>query len=92
MITYISGGERSGKSGHAQALALESSNHPVYLATAKVWDKDFEERVKRHQSDRDERWTSIEEEIRLSSVLTHGQSVVVDCVTLWLTNIFSKHL
>jgi len=91
MITYISGGERSGKSSFAQNTALKLSNNPVYLATAKIWDNDFEERVKRHQSDRDDRWTSIEEEIHLSKVLEPNQVVVLDCVTLWLTNIFTKH-
>lgn len=91
MITYISGGERSGKSSYAQSKALELSNNPVYLATAKIWDSDFEERVKRHQNERDQRWTSVEEEIHLSSVLEPKQVVVIDCVTLWLTNIFTKH-
>ncbi|MEO9964603.1 MAG: bifunctional adenosylcobinamide kinase/adenosylcobinamide-phosphate guanylyltransferase [Reichenbachiella sp.] len=89
MMTYISGGERSGKSGYAQKLALELSNQPVYLATAKVYDGNFEERVKRHQAERDHRWTSIEEPMYLSQVLPSDKVVVIDCVTLWLANFFS---
>ena len=61
-IHYISGGQRSGKSGYAQNLALELSNTPVYLATSRVWDDDHKKRIERHQADRDERWTNIEEE------------------------------
>lgn len=91
MIIFITGGERSGKSSYAQSLALKFSNRPVYLATSKVWDEDFAERVKRHQSERDERWTTIEEQFALSEVLPAQSTVVVDCVTLWLTNFFSKY-
>ncbi|SFN96254.1 bifunctional adenosylcobinamide kinase/adenosylcobinamide-phosphate guanylyltransferase [Salegentibacter flavus] len=86
MIYYITGGERSGKSRYAQNLALELSNSPYYLATSRVWDGDFAERVKRHVSDRDERWTTIEEEKYIGSIDIDGKTVVIDCVTLWLTN------
>ncbi|TMU56891.1 bifunctional adenosylcobinamide kinase/adenosylcobinamide-phosphate guanylyltransferase [Flagellimonas algicola] len=88
MIYYITGGERSGKSGHAQQLALQLSNTPKYLATSRIWDKDFQKRVDRHKNDRDERWTSIEEEKELSAVVKESDTVVIDCVTLWLTNFF----
>lgn len=90
MITYISGGERSGKSSYAQKLALSLSDHPVYLATAKVHDGNFKERIKRHQSERDERWINIEEPVELGKVIPENSVVVIDCVTLWLSNIFSK--
>ena len=50
--TFITGGARSGKSRFAQQLAEESSGSPVYLATAKVWDDDFQKRIERHQADR----------------------------------------
>lgn len=90
MITYISGGERSGKSSYAQQMALGLSENPVYLATARVYDGNFEERVKRHQAERDERWTNIEEPVALSQSLPLNRVVVIDCVTLWLSNFFSK--
>lgn len=86
MIYYITGGERSGKSSYAQSLALTLSDTPVYLATARIWDDDFRERVNRHLADRDDRWTNIEEEKYLGSVDVEGKTVVIDCITLWLTN------
>ncbi len=88
MIYYVSGGERSGKSSYAQNLAESLSESPIYLATSRIWDEDFQKRVDRHISDRDERWTTLEEEKHISSVISEGQTVVVDCVTLWLTNFF----
>jgi len=88
MIYYISGGERSGKSSYAQKLAESLSNSPIYLATSRIWDEDFKKRVDRHISDRDERWTTIEEEKNISSVIKENTTVVIDCVTLWLTNFY----
>ena len=62
MIYYISGGERSGKSSYAQQLAESLSNTPIYIATSRIWDEDFRKRVDRHIAERDQRWTTIEEE------------------------------
>ena len=88
MIIFITGGARSGKSGYAQQLALSLSSSPVYIATAKVWDADFEKRVSRHKNDRDERWTNIEEQRNVSGLNVDDKICVIDCVTLWLTNFF----
>ena len=88
MIHYISGGERSGKSSYAQKIAEEISKNPFYLATSRIWDEDFKTRVERHISDRDKRWTTIEEEKNISAVIVDKSTVVVDCVTLWLTNFY----
>lgn len=88
MIHYITGGERSGKSSYAQKLAESLSDSPYYLATSRIWDKDFEKRVERHKNDRDERWTTIEEEKEISKVIPNNSVVVIDCVTLWLTNLY----
>ncbi len=86
---YITGGQRSGKSSFAQKLAKEKSDTPYYLATSRVLDKDFRQRVERHKADRDDKWTTVEEEKCISSVIFPENSVVVvDCVTLWLTNLF----
>ena len=87
-IILITGGQRSGKSEKAEELALSLSPHPVYLATAHVWDEEFRERIRRHQQRRGPQWTNIEEEIALSRHDLTGRVVVIDCVTLWLTNIF----
>ncbi|AUS04173.1 bifunctional adenosylcobinamide kinase/adenosylcobinamide-phosphate guanylyltransferase [Pseudotamlana carrageenivorans] len=88
MIYYITGGERSGKSSYAQNLALSFSNSPKYIATSRIWDGDHRKRIERHQADRDERWTSIEEEKDVSNHINPKDVVVIDCVTLWLTNYF----
>lgn len=88
MIYYITGGERSGKSNYAQKLAESLTDAPIYLATSRIWDEDFKKRVDRHLADRDERWTTIEEEKNISSVITENTTVVIDCVTLWLTNFY----
>lgn len=93
MIYYITGGERSGKSRYAMELALNLSENPVYIATARQWDKDFQKRIDRHKSERDERWQNIEEEKNLSNLELKGQVAVMDCITLWLTNFYAdtKH-
>lgn len=87
-ITFITGGARSGKSSYAQKLAESASPNPVYLATARVWDEDFRKRIERHQNDRGLHWINIEEEKNLSACPVEGQTVLLDCITLWLTNIF----
>jgi adenosylcobinamide kinase/adenosylcobinamide-phosphate guanylyltransferase len=88
-LTFITGGARSGKSRHAQELALQWSGNPVYVATSRKWnDEEFRQRIRRHQQERDHRWTSLEEEKYLSSLEVNDRVVVIDCVTLWLTNFF----
>jgi len=88
MIHYITGGERSGKSSYAQKLALTLSDNPKYIATSRIWDSDHQKRIDRHVNDRDERWTSVEEEKEVSRYIFQKETVVIDCVTLWLTNYF----
>ena len=88
-LIFITGGARSGKSRYAQELALRQSGNPLYVATARVWDEDFRARVDRHRGERDERWTTIEEEKYLSGLPLAGQTAVIDCITLWITNFFS---
>lgn len=85
-IILITGGQRSGKSQKAEELALSLSAQPVYVATAHVWDEEFRERVRRHQERRGPQWTNIEEELYLSRHNLADRVVVIDCVTLWLTN------
>lgn len=87
-ICLITGGQRSGKSQYAEQLALSLAPNPVYLATAHVWDDEFQERVKRHQERRGPEWTNIEEERWLSRHNVEGRVVLVDCLTLWATNFF----
>ncbi len=90
-IILITGGQRSGKSRHAEELALSLAEDPVYVATAHVWDEEFRERVRRHQERRGPQWTNIEEEKYLSRHDLTGRVAVIDCVTLWLTNFFFEN-
>ena len=87
----ITGGQRSGKSEEAERLALSLSAAPVYMATAHIWDEEFRERVRRHQERRGPEWTNIEEEIYLSRHDVSDRVVLIDCVTLWLTNLFFEN-
>lgn len=87
-IHLITGGERSGKSTYAERLALERSESPIYLATARVWDEEFRERVRLHQERRTAVWQNIEEEKYPSRHPLSGRTVLLDCVTLWATNYF----
>ena len=87
-IILITGGQRSGKSSYAEQMALSWSANPVYMATARVWDDEFRQRVERHQASRGMQWTNIEEEKTLSRHDVTGRVVVIDCVTLWCTNFF----
>ena len=88
-ITLITGGQRSGKSSYAQKLTLEKNNQPIYLATSRVWDQDHKKRIEKHRKDRSkESWTTIEEEKYLSNHSFNKQVVLIDCITLWLTNFY----
>ena len=90
--TLFLGGARSGKSTAAQRLALAADGTPVYVATARASDDgEFADRVARHRADRGDAWVTVEEALDLVDVLqTHrseSRVVVVDCLTLWLTNL-----
>lgn len=87
-IHLITGGERSGKSTYAESEALRLSDSPIYLATARVWDEEFRQRILRHQERRGPEWTNIEEDIRPSKHDFTGRVVLIDCITLWATNYF----
>lgn len=87
-IIMITGGQRSGKSRFAEKMALSLSRQPVYLATARVYDDEFRDRVDAHKKRRGPQWTNIEEPLYLSSPELTGRTVLTDCVTLWATNMF----
>lgn len=90
-VIFITGGQRSGKSAYAQAKALELSESPVYLATSRIWDDDFKNRVDRHKKDRSENWINYETEKEISKLHLESKTVVLDCITLWLTNFFADN-
>ncbi len=91
-VTFVVGGCRSGKSGHAQKVAeAASSTRRVYIATCIPHDEEMEERVARHRNDRDGNWRTVEAPIELPDAVTaaaeNGNVVLVDCLTLWTTNL-----
>ncbi|KQS30924.1 bifunctional adenosylcobinamide kinase/adenosylcobinamide-phosphate guanylyltransferase [Dyadobacter sp. Leaf189] len=91
MIIYVSGGARSGKSSYAQQMALQLSENPVYVATARIWDEDFARRVQLHRNERGPEWELMEQEQHIHLLPLHHRVAVIDCVTLWLTNLFMAH-
>lgn len=88
MIILITGGARSGKSTEAEQRALSLSEHPTYLATAEARDGEMKDRIDRHQQRRGDRWHTIEEPIHLGQLDCTGEVVLLDCLTLWTTNVF----
>ena len=100
---FILGGQRSGKSRRAELLArawlAQSPDHrAVMIATATAWDDEMQERIARHQLDRAERvpgMLTVEEPVNLGEAIqSHSDAqtlVVVDCMTLWLTNLLMPH-
>ncbi len=89
MLTLITGGTRSGKSTFAQNRALSLSKTPIYIATAKAWDDEFTQRINRHIQERGPEWTTFEAHQELHTLPLKNKVVVIDCLTLWLTNYFS---
>lgn len=87
----VLGGARSGKSRYAQTLAEEACAERLYLATAEAGDDEMAERIARHRADRGAGWTTREEPLELRAALRAearpGRIVLVDCLTLWLSNI-----
>jgi adenosylcobinamide kinase/adenosylcobinamide-phosphate guanylyltransferase len=93
-FTLVLGGARSGKSAFAQAaaeaLAAESGGRLVMVATAQAFDSEMVERIDRHRQDRGPAWTTLEAPLDLAGALGGlgaGDVVVVDCLTLWLSNL-----
>lgn len=90
--TLVLGGARSGKSRHAETLARATGLERVYLATAEAHDEEMHARIAHHRETRaDDGWTTIEEPLDLAGALaresTKARVILVDCLTLWLTNV-----
>ena len=88
-LTFIIGGARSGKSAHAETLVTAGPAPWTYIATAEAYDDEMRERIALHRSRRSEGWTTIDAPLDLAGAieaLPDGQAVLIDCLTLWLTN------
>lgn len=95
MLELILGGARSGKSAYAEKCALENQQPTVLIATATADDKEMVQRIELHKQQRSDNIEVIEEPLQLAKVLLNNtdsnKSIVVDCLTLWLSNLLLKH-
>jgi adenosylcobinamide kinase / adenosylcobinamide-phosphate guanylyltransferase len=90
-LALVLGGARSGKSRYAETL-VEAAGSGVYLATAAALDAEMAERIRRHRERRGKSWTTLEEPLEIARALTAvaaGRPVLVDCLTLWLSNVIA---
>lgn len=92
---FITGGARSGKSRFAEQMAANHGAPLCYLATAQSLDDEMGRRIVQHQQRRGDAWHTIEEPLRLAETLANcdGQynAVLIDCLTLWLSNLLMLH-
>ena len=90
-ITFVIGGARSGKSSFALNRASALPGQKVYIATAQAFDAEMSDRIEKHKEERSRDWNTIEESMNLADVLRTASSaynvVLVDCLTLWLSNL-----
>jgi adenosylcobinamide kinase/adenosylcobinamide-phosphate guanylyltransferase len=88
-LTFLLGGARSGKSTHAEKLATALPAPWTYIATAQAYDDEMAERIALHRARRGEGWSTVDAPLDLAQALRavpDGQPVLVDCLTLWLSN------
>ncbi len=94
MKQLILGGARSGKSALAERLACATNLEVIYIATATANDKEMQQRIDRHQQQRPSHWTTIESPYELTETLkqqaTSQRCLLVDCLTLWLSNLLCE--
>ena len=89
-LTLVTGGARSGKSRFAEGLVTATQRPRVYIATAQAWDDEMRSRIADHRDQRGADWTTLDAPYDLAGALRGvdgGAAVLVDCLTLWLTNV-----
>ncbi|MBW2094173.1 MAG: bifunctional adenosylcobinamide kinase/adenosylcobinamide-phosphate guanylyltransferase [Deltaproteobacteria bacterium] len=93
-IVLITGGARSGKSSFALEEALKRPGKRIFIATALALDAEMKDRIRKHREERGEDFATIEEPLDINSRLTSlpkdVEVVVIDCLTVWLGNLFHK--
>jgi adenosylcobinamide kinase/adenosylcobinamide-phosphate guanylyltransferase len=91
----VLGGTRSGKTGFAERMAMRAGETPLYLATAQALDAEMRDRVKLHQQQRHKRFATLEEPLELATALKAAARehdiILVDCLTLWITNLLGAN-
>jgi adenosyl cobinamide kinase/adenosyl cobinamide phosphate guanylyltransferase len=94
-LTMLLGGARSGKSRWAVRLAVQTSQPVTFVATAEARDEEMADRISLHREQRPAGWTTVEEPRLLADALRgvdHGRTVVVDCLTRWVSNLLEHGL
>jgi adenosylcobinamide kinase/adenosylcobinamide-phosphate guanylyltransferase len=93
-VVLIGGGARSGKSRHALQLARARGSRLAFIATATAMDEDYAARIARHKADRGPDFRTVEEPIDVAGAIRNcdADAIVVDCLTLWLSNIFKRDI
>jgi adenosylcobinamide kinase/adenosylcobinamide-phosphate guanylyltransferase len=88
-VILVLGGARSGKSRFAEEMIEQDARQALYLATAEPGDEEMSARIAAHRARRGSRWTTTEEPIEIVNILLAAdtQPVLVDCLTLWLSNL-----
>lgn len=91
-ITLILGGARSGKSSHALNLAKESHKSVTFIATAQAFDDEMSARIQKHKAERPANWETLELPLNIAQSISQIQSevVILDCMTLWVTNLLMQ--
>lgn len=91
-ITLILGGARSGKSSHALKLAEESKKPVTFIATAQAYDDEMTTRIQKHKTERPAYWETLELPLNITPSVSQIKSdvVILDCVTLWVTNLLMQ--
>lgn len=89
-LTVLIGGARAGKSALAAKLATKTALPVTYVATAEALDDEMKDRIERHRAERPENWATVEEPVDLEGALAGvgpGRTIVVDCLTMWASNL-----
>jgi len=93
-LTFLTGGARSGKSSHALRLAEETGKSVTFLATAQALDEEMSTRIQKHRSERPAHWETLEIPFDIASCVRQIQSdvVILDCITLLITNLMMQYV
>jgi len=88
MKALFIGGIKSGKSKNAEDYTLKhSQKKPIYLATTEFFDDEMSQKVKKHKTDRGDRFTTLEEPLNLSKVIQNQNSIIlIECISMWINN------
>jgi adenosylcobinamide kinase/adenosylcobinamide-phosphate guanylyltransferase len=89
-LTFVLGGARSGKSRYAEALVQANPAPWTYVATGQAWDDEMRARITQHRGARPPGWRTVESPLDLAAGLATADPVLVDCLTLWVTNLLME--